>query len=205
MGRSFFIGFFISRIYVFYGGIKMRNSKTKTMILNAILLGIGFIAHQIFPAIAGGITPDLTLVMLFCIMVINRDDYKSCLVAGIISGIFSALATKFPSGQVPNMVDKLVTVNVMFILMKTMYALPLMNKLNEKKDQIIIFVMTLVGTFVSGLVFLVSAAVMVGLPASLMSLLVAVVLPSIVLNVLASMVLFNIVKLALKRSSYQIG
>ena len=155
--------------------------------------------------IAGGITPDLTLVMLFCIMVINRDDYKSCLVAGIISGIFSALATKFPSGQVPNMVDKLVTVNVMFILMKTMYALPLMNKLNEKKDQIIIFVMTLVGTFVSGLVFLVSAAAMVGLPASLMSLIVAVVLPSIVLNVLASMVLFNIVKLALKRSSYQIG
>nr|WP_313964593.1 tryptophan transporter [uncultured Peptostreptococcus sp.] len=183
----------------------MRNSKTKTMILNAILLGIGFIAHQIFPAIAGGITPDLTLVMLFCIMVINRDDYKSCLVAGIISGIFSALATKFPSGQVPNMVDKLVTVNVMFILMKTMYALPLMNKLNEKKDQIIIFVMTLVGTFVSGLVFLVSAAAMVGLPASLMSLIVAVVLPSIVLNVLASMVLFNIVKLALKRSSYKIG
>ncbi len=65
--------------------------------------------------------------------------------------------------------------------------------------------MTLVGTFVSGLVFLVSAAAMVGLPASLMSLIVAVVLPSIVLNVLASMVLFNIVKLSLKRSSYQIG
>ena len=103
------------------------------------------------------------------------------------------------------MVDKLVTVNVMFILMKAMYALPLLNKLKEKKDQVIIFVMTLVGTFVSGLVFLVTAAAMVGLPASLMSLLVAVVLPSIVLNVVASMVLFNIIKLALKRSSYQIG
>nr|WP_314277782.1 tryptophan transporter [uncultured Peptostreptococcus sp.] len=183
----------------------MRNSKTKTMILNAILLGIGFIAHQIFPAIAGGITPDITLVMLFCIMIINKDDYKTCLVAGIISGIFSALATKFPSGQVPNMVDKLVTVNVMYILLKTMYAIPFINKFNEKKDQFIIFLITFIGTFVSGLVFLTTAAAMVGLPASLTSLIIAVVLPSIALNVIASIVLFNIIKMALKRSNYQIG
>ncbi len=40
---------------------KMESSKTKKMILNAILLGIGLILHQIFPALGAGITPDPNL------------------------------------------------------------------------------------------------------------------------------------------------
>ncbi len=183
----------------------MRNSKTKKMILNAILLGIGLILHQIFPAIGGGITPDISLVMLFCIMIINKNDYKSCLIAGIISGIFAAMTTKFPGGQIPNFVDKVVTVNIMYLVMKFMYLSPVIEKMNKKGNQIVIVVMTFIGTIISGIVFLSIASAMVGLPASLMQLFVAVVLPATVINIITSIILYNIIALSLKRTSYQIG
>lgn len=178
----------------------MRNSKTKKMILNAILLGIGLILHQIFPAIGAGITPDLTLVMLFCIMIINKDDYKSCLIAGILTGVFTAMTTKFPMGQVPNFIDKLVTVNLMYVFMRGVYLLPLKARLN----QVSIVLMSLVGTLVSGFTFLYTASVLVGLPGGLIQLFTIVVLPSALINTIAGLVLFNLISVSLKRTSYQI-
>lgn len=182
----------------------MRNSKTKKMILNAILLGIGLILHQIFPSI-GGITPDITLVMLFCIMIINKDDYKSCLIAGILTGLFTAMTTKFPGGQVPNVIDKFVTVNVVYGIMKLMYLNPFIEKLGKRGNQIVAVVMALLGTAVSGLVFLSMASVMVGLPAALTQLFMAVVLPATLINMITIVVLYNIIAVSLKRTSYQIG
>lgn len=185
----------------------MKNSKTKKMILNAILLGIGVILHQIFPAIAGGITPDLTLVMLFCIMVINSDDYKTCLVAGIATGLFTALTTKFPMGQVPNFIDKLVTVNVMFILMKAIYVKPLRDKLGKQAELVVVSIMTVVGTLVSGFVFLYSALLMVGLPGGLTvsGLFLAVVVPAVGINLVAAVILFKVISVSIKRTNYQLG
>lgn len=183
----------------------MRNSKTKKMILNAILLGIGLVLHQIFPAIGGGITPDISLVMLFCIMIINKDDYKTCLLAGIISGIFAAMTTKFPGGQIPNFVDKIVTVNVMYFVMRFIYLNPFIEKMSKKGNQIVIVIMTFIGTVVSGFVFLFMASAMVGLPASLIQLFLAVVLPATVINIVTSVILYNIIDLSLKRTNYQIG
>ncbi|WP_101772834.1 tryptophan transporter [Peptostreptococcus faecalis] len=182
----------------------MRNNNTKKMILNAILLAVGLILHYIFPAIGAGITPDLSLVMLFCIMIMNRDSYKTCLVAAIITGIFTAMATKFPMGQVPNIIDKLVTVNVMFVFMKMIYVAPFVKKLGDKANQIAIVLMTVVGTMVSGFTFLFSASIMVGLPGELTALFMAVVIPSMLINTIASIVLFNIISLSLKRTSYQL-
>lgn len=183
----------------------MKTSKTKKMVLNAILLGIGLILHQVFPAIGGGITPDMALVMLFCIMILNRDDYKTCLVAGIIAGIFTAMTTKFPMGQVPNIIDKIVTVNVMFVVMKALYVTPTINKLGAKGHTIVVFIMTLVGTLISGLTFLTSASILVGLPAGLTQLFVAVVLPATLINVVTSVVLLNVINTSLKRTSYQLN
>ena len=183
----------------------MRNSKTKKMILNAILLGIGLILHQIFPAIGGGITPDISLVMLFCIMIINKDDYKSCLMAGIITGIFTAMTTKFPGGQVPNFLDKVVTVNVMYGVMRLMYLNPFIEKLGNKGNQITAVVMTLIGTMISGFTFLSLASIMVGLPAGLIQLFAAVVLPATLINMVTAVILYNIIAVSLKRTSYQIG
>lgn len=185
--------------------MKRRTIDTKKMILNAILLGIGFILHQVLPALAAGITPDMTLVMLFCIMVINRESYKTCLVSGIITAIFSALATKFPMGQIPNFVDKVVTMHVMYFFMKSLYMLPVMNRIGKKADQIAVVSMTAIGTLVSGVVFLTVAYLMAGLPGGFGVLFVSVVLPTLVFNMVACMVLYNVLSLSLKRSSYQLN
>ena len=163
------------------------------------------ILHQIFPAIGGGITPDLTLVMLFCVMVINKDDYKACLVSGLVTGIFTAMTTKFPGGQIPNFIDKVVTVNVMYAVMKMMYVTPVISKMGKKGNQIVIVVMTLIGTMVSGFTFLSMASLMVGLPDGLFQLFAVVVLPATLINMITSVVLYNIINVSLKRTSYQIS
>lgn len=185
--------------------MRRRTIDTKKMILNAILLGIGLILHQILPVLAGGITPDITLVMLFCIMIINRDNYKTCLIAGIITAIFSALSTKFPMGQIPNFIDKMVTMNVMYIFMKSLYLMPIMKKLGKKVDQVVVIMMTIVGTLVSGVVFLTAAYIIASLPGGFGVLFVTVVLPTLVFNLVACLVLYNVLSLSLKRSSYQIN
>ena len=46
---------------------------------------------------------------------INKDDYKDCLICGIIAGIFSGMTSSFPGGQVPNVIDKFITTNISFI------------------------------------------------------------------------------------------
>ena len=93
-----------------------RNLNTKKMVMNALLLAIGAILHQITPALGLPMQPDFALAMLFIIMIINDNDYKTSLICAIITGVFTALTTKFPGGQLPNIIDKIVTVNVMFLV-----------------------------------------------------------------------------------------
>ena len=93
-----------------------RNLNTKKMVMNALLLAIGAILHQITPALGLPMQPDFALAMLFIIMIINDNDYKTSLICAIITGVFTALTTKFPGGQLPNIIDKILTVNVMFLV-----------------------------------------------------------------------------------------
>ena len=141
--------------------------NTKKLVLIAILLGIGLVLHQIEPAIFG-VKPDMTLIMLFSVMILNKDSYKTCLVSGIIMGIFSAITTSFPGGQVPNIIDKITTANLMFITMMMIYKLPFMKKIDEKKQDLIVSnVLMTLGTAISGFVFLMSAQILVGLPGNM--------------------------------------
>lgn len=169
--------------------------NTKKMIINAILLAIGALLHQITPALGLPMQPDFALAMLIIIVLMN-EDYKTALIAGIITGIFTALTTKFPGGQLPNIIDKLVTVNLIYFIL-----LPLRDKV---KPNIKMAVVLLLGTLISGVTFLGSAAVMVGLPASFNALFVAVVLPATVINVIAGTILYNTINLALRRGSIKL-
>jgi hypothetical protein len=169
--------------------------NTKKMIINAILLAIGALLHQITPALGLPMQPDFALAMLIIIVLMN-EDYKTALIAGIITGIFTALTTKFPGGQLPNIVDKLVTVNIIYFIL-----LPLRDKVKANVKMAIVL---LLGTLISGVTFLGSAAVMVGLPASFNALFVAVVLPATVINVIAGTILYNTINLALRRGSIKL-
>lgn len=161
---------------------------TKRMVTNAILIAIGAILHQITPGI--DMQPDLSLAMLFIIMVYNRD-YKTSLICGIAVGIFAAVTSKTPNGQLPNIIDKLITCNVMYLVL-----LPLRNRVSKTVQ--ILTVLPL-GTILSGSIFLSLLMILNGFPMeTFQTLFVTVVLTTAVLNIVLGFVLFKIVGKTIK-------
>jgi hypothetical protein len=175
--------------------------KTKKLTINSILLAIGFILHQITPALGLPMQPDFALAMLFVIMLLNKNDYKTCILSSIITGIFTALTTKFPGGQLPNILDKLITTNCIYFIMYLFYKVEIFKNLsNTKKDKFLALIILPAGTLISGVVFLGSAKVIVGLPAPFLPLFLTIVLPACFINLFVGMFLYKTVKVSLKRS-----
>lgn len=175
---------------------------TKKLTISAILLAIGGILHQLTPAMGLPMQPDFALIMLFIVMLINLKDYKACFVASVVIGIFTALTTKFPGGQVPNIIDKLVTFNVVFLIIIMIDKFAKIKKLSEEKQKAITAAVILpIGTIVSGTIFLLSAQIIVGLPESFSVLFVAIVIPAVAINLIAGLFLYKIVQVSLRRVS----
>lgn len=176
------------------GNFKMN---TKRMTTNAILIAIGAILHQITPSIFG-MQADFSLAMLFIIIVFNKD-YKTTLTCGIIIGVFAALTTKTPGGQMPNIIDKFITCNIMYFIL-----LPLRNKINNLKQ---ITILLPLGTLISGSIFITALANLAGLPAgfSVQGLLISTVIPTAVVNTIVGIIIFKIVeKIASANGSYAV-
>jgi len=168
--------------------------NTKKMAANAILIAIGAILHQITPPF--GMQADFSLAMLFIIIVLNKD-YKTALTCGIIIGVFAALTSKTPGGQIPNIIDKLITCNVIYLIL-----LPLRNKTSKIKQMALILPL---GTLISGTMFLTVLMMIAGLPGgmSFKALLIAVVIPTMVMNTILGIVIFKIVeKIATVNNTY---
>ena len=179
-----------------------KNKNTKKMIVNAFLLGIGAILHQITPALGLPMQPDFALVMLFIVMIINDGDYKTSLISGIITGVFTAMTTKFPGGQLPNIIDKLVTVNIIFIIMFIIDKIKALKNISKKKRETIECIIVFpIGTLISGLVFLFTASKLVGLPAQFKALFISIVIPAVIINLIVGIILFRIIKISMKRAN----
>lgn len=118
---------------------------------------------------------------------------QNVLVIGIVTGIISALTTAFPAGQIPNIIDKPVSAFLFFILF-------LLFRKSQKTGAAA--VLTAIGTILSGIVFLSSALLIVGLPGGFAALFAAVVLPATVLNTIAMIIIYPIVQTILRRSSF---
>lgn len=168
----------------------------KKMVVNSLLLSIGALLHQITPPLVLGMKPDFSLVMLFIVLFYNKD-FKSCITAGFAIGIFSALTTGFPAGQVPNIIDKLVTTTVIYFCIKILTK--------RVVDQILMIIVISVGTFISGIVFLSSAAILSGIQDNFIELLSLIVIPAVIINTIIGMILYNSVKLSIKRSHFKIN
>lgn len=166
-----------------------RSLNVKKMILNAILIAIGALLHQITPAIGLPMQPDFAITMLFIIILLNKD-YKTALITSIIMGIITALTTKFPGGQVPNIIDKLVTAHFIYFSYKIIG-----EKIN---DSIKIILALIFGTIISGLTFLGAASIIVGLPASFMLLVGTVVIPTVIMNLILGIILYKALVISLK-------
>lgn len=177
--------------------------KTKKLIINALFLAIGAILHQITPIIGLPMQPDFALAMLFIIMIINKGDYKTSLIAGLITGLFTALTTKFPGGQIPNILDKLIAINVIYIILYVIYKLPFIKGLKERAQNYVILSLILsLGTFISGITFLSLAQIIVGLPADFNTLLSSIVVPSVIINLIVGIFLFKVINISLIRTLY---
>ena len=175
------------------------KTNTKKMVLNSILLAIGLILHQLTPALGLPMQPDLALIAMFLIVLLNRDDYKSCLLAGIITGIFAALTTKFPGGQIPNILDKVISLHFAFLLVYMLDRMSFVKKMDrDKAGKLISVLLFSLGTLVSGTIFLLSAQFIVGLPAGFEVLFVSIVIPATVLNLVAGLILFNVLNRVIK-------
>lgn len=168
----------------------------KKLVLNSLLLAIGALLHQITPPLVLGMKPDFSLVMLFIVILFN-EDFKSCITAGLAIGIFSALTTGFPAGQLPNIIDKIITTTIVYFSIRVLTG--------RVKEQILMMIIIAIGTLISGIVFLSSAAFIAGLPGSFNVLLVSIVLPAVLINTVVGMILYNAVRISIKRSNFKIN
>ena len=161
-----------------------NNDNTKQLVTNALLLAMGFLLHYVTPAI-GSMQIDFSLITLILVINLSKNHFGTCMAAGIATGIFSGMTTKFPLGLVPNLIDKIVTTVFIYLLIKLLDKTALSNKIKA-------IAVNAVGTLVSGVVFLTSALILVGLPASFGLLFVTVVLPAIVVNTVVGFLVSNI-------------
>lgn len=145
--------------------------KTKKIIITSLFLSIGLILHQITPGIFLGIKPDFLLVFMILSIILTRS-FKITLITGVAAGVLCALTTTFPGGQIPNIIDKLVTSIIVYTAYKSL------NSDSLLKLTAIYFI----GTIISGSIFLGSALILFGLPAPFLILFMSVVLPTCVIN-----------------------
>lgn len=162
--------------------------RTRDLAQAALLVAVAMILRSLTPPLVMGMKPDLTLTMMFIILIIKRDIKLGFLVA-LATGIFTALTTTFPGGQIPNIVDKLLTFVIVYNLV------PVITKFTSKR--ITAGVTTAIGTVISGSLFLGIATLLVGLPAPFTILFTSVVLPAAALNTAAAVVIFSVVDFAM--------
>jgi hypothetical protein len=170
------------------GRILMNIRKN---ILTALLIAMGYILHQVIPGTIGSMKLDIMLSFIFVALLINRD-YKSMILTALLSGAITALTTTFPGGQIPNIIDKLITCFVVYLLIK------LFDRFKFKQGTV--GFIAFIGTIISGSVFLYSALLLVGLPAPFPILFVGIVLPTSFANIFVTLIAYNAARTAIKAS-----
>ena len=159
--------------------------KTKQLVINSLLLSVGFLLHYITPTLGIPMQIDFSLITMILVINLNKNNLGSCIASGIATGIFSGITSKFPLGLVPNIIDKIVTTVVAYFLIKLLDKTSLQSRIKT----VVVYAM---GTLISGITFLTSALILVGLPASFGLLFVTVVIPAVVINTIVGCLLNKI-------------
>ena len=159
--------------------------KTKQLVTNSLLLAIGFLLHYVTPTLGLPMQIDFSLITLILVINLNKNNFGTCMAAGIATGIFSGVTSKFPMGMIPNIIDKITTTIFVYLLIKLLDKTALHSKIKA-------VITNAVGTLVSGTVFLCSALLLVGLPAPISVLFTTVVIPAIAVNTIAGFIINTI-------------
>ena len=161
------------------------KTKTKQLVTNSLLLAVGFLLHYVTPAIGLPMQIDFSLITLILIINLNKSSFSTCIASGVATGIFSGITTKFPLGFIPNIIDKISTAIVIYLLIKLLDKTALHSKIKA-------IVVNAVATLISGVVFLVSALLFTGLPAPFFVLFITVVIPAIAVNTVIGFIVDNV-------------
>ncbi|RUL47473.1 MULTISPECIES: tryptophan transporter [Lysinibacillus] len=169
--------------------------NTKNLVLMALLVGVGAALYLIIPGYGEGMKPDFMLTMMF-IGILLFPTFKETFLLAIATGLLSGLFSTFPGGFVPNIIDKLVTGIVFFVIVLALRQVAQKTAVSA--------VLVGLGTILSGSTFLSMALLLVGLPggAAFSALFIAVVLPAVVLNAVAFIIIYPIITGLLKRSKF---
>ncbi|QED47134.1 tryptophan transporter [Cytobacillus dafuensis] len=165
--------------------------NTKNLVALSLLVGMGAVLHAVVPGFFLGMKPDMMLTMMFLGIVLFPDK-KSVMLLGLVTGLISGLTTTFPGGLIPNIIDKPITA---FAFLGLFLAFK-----KFQKSIVSVAVLTAVGTIISGIVFLTSAFLIVGLPGPFTALFAAVVLPAAAVNTIAMVVLYPVALTIVKRT-----
>ncbi|MGM7719333.1 tryptophan transporter [Metabacillus sp. Hm71] len=168
--------------------------NTRVLVILSLFAAIGAVLHMVIPPFYQGMKPDMMLIMMF-IGILLFPSLKNVTLLGIVTGILSALTTQFPGGQLPNLIDKFITAFVFFGLLLAV------KKIAQKV--VTATVLTVIGTIVSGTIFLSSALVIAGLPegTAFTALFLTVVLPATLFNGAAMVIILPIIQAIFKRSN----
>ncbi len=166
--------------------------NTRILVILSLLVGIGAVLHAVAPPILFGMRPDMLLAMMFLgIMLFPKTKYVVLL--SIVTGVVSALTTTVPGGQLANIIDKPITALIflgLFLLVK--------NKVN---GNISAPVLTVIGTAISGSIFLLTALYIVGLmEGGFIAMFLTIVVPAAAVNTIVMVVIYPIVQGILKRA-----
>ena len=170
--------------------------NTKVLVMLSLLVGIGAVLHAVIPGIVFGMKPDLMLIMMF-LGIFLFPDLKNTILLGSVTGVISGLTTTFPGGMIPNIIDKFFTALIMYAIFS------LVRK--ASKTFAASLVLTFIGTLISGMLFLGSAYLIVGLPGPFLALVAGIVLPTTVINTAAMALIQPIANGILKRSNLAIN
>lgn len=163
--------------------------KTKNLMTSAMLLALGAVLHYVVPGIVNGVKPDFLLATAFLAILLAPNLKNTLAVAGA-SAILAALTTTFPGGQIPSLIDKLVSCIAVYAMIK---SLPVDTTVGKG-------VLFFFGTVISGFAFLASASALVGLPGGvgIGTMMAMIVLPTSGMNVVLGLVLTKIFQRHLK-------
>lgn len=169
--------------------------NTKNLVLMALLVGVGAALYVVTPGMVNGMKPDFMLTMMF-IGILLFPTVKETFLLSFSTGVLSGLFTTFPSGLVPNIIDKAITGFVFLV------AVIVLKKVVSNIAMSAALVG--LGTVLSGSIFLYVALFVFGanVGQTFAMLFVGVVLPAVAFNVVAFMIIYPIVTKLVKRSNF---
>lgn len=152
--------------------------NVKQSVKAMMILTLGFVLNTVIPPFLLGMKPDFLLVFMFVALNFVEKP-KDIMIIIILAMIFAAVSSVMAGGFIANAVDKCITGCLYVIVTQRMNR----NLITET-------VTVIIGTMVSGIIFLLTLFVLGFLPSIPVALFITIVLPTALLNGLLSYILY---------------